>query len=73
MSALGILQFITVTYCYLNVSIAYQISLTIRVIVASAKGCFSKLKLLQNYLRSTMSQERLNGLTTCSIENDILA
>jgi hypothetical protein len=73
MSALGILQFITVTYCYLNVSIAYRISLTIPVIVASAKGCFSKLKLLQNYLRSTMSQERLNGLTTCSIENDILA
>ncbi|KAG6406201.1 hypothetical protein SASPL_133800 [Salvia splendens] len=33
---------------------------------------FSKLKLLKNYLRSTMLQDRLNGLATCSIEKGIL-
>ena len=33
---------------------------------------FSKLKLLKSYLRSTMTQERLNGLVTIAIENDIL-
>jgi hypothetical protein len=31
------------------------------------------LKLLKIYLRSNMSQERLNVLATCSIEKDILA
>jgi hypothetical protein len=32
----------------------------------------SKLKLSKNYLRSTISQERLNGLAMCTIEKDIL-
>ncbi|KAG6425970.1 hypothetical protein SASPL_110181 [Salvia splendens] len=65
-------EFITVEDCYPNVSIAYRILLTIPVTVASAERSFSKLKLLKNYLRSTMSQDRLNGLATCSIENGIL-
>ncbi|KAG6407688.1 hypothetical protein SASPL_130685 [Salvia splendens] len=72
MSAPEIFQFITVEDCYPNVSIAYRILLTIPVTVASAERSFSKLKLLKNYLRSTMSQDRLNGLATCSIENGIL-
>ena len=42
------------------------------VTVASAERSFSKLKLLKSYLRSTMSQERLNGLAMISIENDFL-
>jgi hypothetical protein len=42
------------------------------VTVASAERSFSKLKLLKNYLRSTMSQERLNGLATLSIEKRFL-
>jgi hypothetical protein len=58
--------------CYPNVTVAYQILLTVPVIVASTERSFSKLKLLKNYLRSTMSQERLNGLAMCSIEKDIL-
>ena len=58
--------------CYPNVTVAYRILLTITVTVASAERSFSKLKLLKNYLRSTMSQERLNGLVMCSIEKDIV-
>ena len=42
------------------------------VTVASAERSFSKLKLLKNYLRSTMSQERLNGLATLCIEKRML-
>jgi hypothetical protein len=42
------------------------------VTVASAERSFSKLKLLKNYLRSTMSQERLNGLATLCIEKGLL-
>jgi hypothetical protein len=55
MSALEILQFIIVAECYPNISIAYPILLIIHVIVASAERSFFKLKLLKNYLRSTMS------------------
>jgi hypothetical protein len=73
MSALEILQFIIVADCYPNVSIACRILLTILVTVGSAERTFSKLKLLKNYLRSTMSQKRLNGLATCSIDKVILA
>ncbi|XP_022003071.1 zinc finger MYM-type protein 1-like [Helianthus annuus] len=51
---------------------AYKVLLTIPVTVASAERSFSKLKLLKTYLRSTMSQERLNGLATISIESEIL-
>jgi hypothetical protein len=46
--------------------------LTMHVTVESAERNFSKLKLIKTYLRSSMSQERLNGLTTLSIENDML-
>ena len=72
MSAPEILQFVTTVDCYPNVSIAYRILLTIPVTVASDERSFSKLKLLRNCLRSTMLQERLNGLAMCSIEKDIL-
>jgi hypothetical protein len=40
--------------CYPNVLIAYRILFTISMTVALAEKIFSKLKLLRNYLRSTM-------------------
>jgi hypothetical protein len=39
--------------------------------VASAERSFSKLKLLRSYLRS-MKQERLNGLVTIALQNDVM-
>jgi hypothetical protein len=58
--------------CYPNASIAYIILFILLVTVASAERSFSKLKLLKDYLRSTMSQERLNGLVTLCIEKKLL-
>uniref|UniRef100_A0A7N0UCP2 HAT C-terminal dimerisation domain-containing protein n=1 Tax=Kalanchoe fedtschenkoi TaxID=63787 RepID=A0A7N0UCP2_KALFE len=71
-SSLKILEFVKVADCYPNVMIAYRILLTVPVTVASAERSFSKLKLLKTYLRSSMSQERLNDLGILSIEKDML-
>ncbi|XP_042407456.1 uncharacterized protein LOC121997220 [Zingiber officinale] len=55
-----------------NSFITYKILLTIPVTVASAERSFSKLKLLKSYLRSTMTQTRLNALAMISIESEFL-
>lgn len=67
-----IVEFVKDMDCFPNVLIAYRILLTVPVIVASVERSFSKLKLLKSYLRSTMSQERLNGLAILSIEKEML-
>jgi len=46
--------------------------LTIPVIVASVERSFIKLKLLKSYLRSIMTQERLNDLAMIALESDML-
>jgi hypothetical protein len=72
MSAMEIFEFVRRMDCYPNIFVAYQILFTIPITVATAERSFSKLKLLKNYLRSTMSQERLNGLATLCIEKKLL-
>jgi len=53
--------------------IAYRIMLTISISVASiTEKSFSKLKIIKIYLRSTMSQQKLNELTLLSIEKKML-
>jgi len=44
--------------------------LTLPVTVASAERSFSQLKLIKAYLRSTMAQDRLDGLSMLAIERD---
>jgi len=46
--------------------------LTISVSIASVERSFSKLKLIKSYLRSIMSQQKLNRLNLLSIEKNIL-
>lgn len=55
-----------------NVFIALRILITLPVSVASGERSFSKLKIIKSYLRSATSQERLSGLATLAIENDVL-
>lgn len=49
---------------------AILLFLTLPVTVAMAERSFSKLKLIKNYLRSTMSEERLCDLSLISIEQE---
>ncbi|KAI4975647.1 hypothetical protein ZWY2020_049254 [Hordeum vulgare] len=70
--AMEIFEYVRDIGCFPNILITYRILVTVPVTVASAERSFSKLKLLKNYLRSTMSQKRLNGLATLCIEKDKL-
>lgn len=54
-----------------NACIALSMFCTLPVTVASAELSFSKLKLIKNYLSSTMAQVRLSSLATISIETDL--
>jgi glycopeptide antibiotics resistance protein len=64
MSTIEILEFFKVTYCYPNISFGYRILLTmpVTIILHMQKEVFSKFKLLKNHLKSSMSEEMLNGL-----------
>lgn len=55
-----------------NTAIALRILLTLPVSVAIGERTFSKLKIIKNYLRSTMLQQRLSFLAIVSIEHEIL-
>jgi hypothetical protein len=72
LSAMEIFEHIIDVDCYPNASIAYRILFIVPIIVASVERSFSKLKLPKNYLRSAMSQERLNGLASLCIEKKVL-
>ena len=55
-----------------NLSTAIRILMTLASSVASCERSFSKLKLIKNYLRSTMAQNRLSSLALMSVESTIL-
>lgn len=56
---------------YPNIEIALRIFLTMPVSVASCERTFSKLKIIKNYLRSSMCENRLTNLAILSIEYEI--
>jgi hypothetical protein len=72
MGPVEILKFLKRHDCFPNASIAYRVLLTIPVTVALVERSFSKLKLLKSYLRSTMTQQRLNDLATIALESELL-
>lgn len=61
-------------YCnefFPNIKILLQIFATSPVSTATAERSFSTLRRLKNYLRSTMSEVRLNGLAMLNIHKEI--
>ena len=63
----------TITYgIFPNVDIALRILKTMAITNASSERSFSCLKRIKNYLRSSMSEKRLNNLTILSIESNKL-
>ncbi|KAK9714019.1 hypothetical protein RND81_06G065900 [Saponaria officinalis] len=72
LGSMDILKFLKRKSYFPNTFIVYRILLTIPVTVASAERSFSKLKILKSYMRSTILQERLNGLALIAIEKDLL-
>ena len=48
-----------------------QIFATIPVTTATAERSFSSLRLLKTYLRSTMKEDRLNGLALMAVHKDV--
>ena len=54
-----------------NLTVSLRMFLTVPATIASAEKSFSKLKLIKNYLRSSMGQDRLIYLARLSIESDI--
>uniref|UniRef100_H3ACY8 HAT C-terminal dimerisation domain-containing protein n=1 Tax=Latimeria chalumnae TaxID=7897 RepID=H3ACY8_LATCH len=56
---------------YPNIEVALRICLALPVTVASCEWSFSKLKLVKNYLRSSIGQQRLSNLAILSIEHTL--
>ena len=48
---------------------AYRLLLTLPISVASCERSFSKLKLIETYLRSTLAQDKLTSLALLGIEH----
>ena len=61
----------TVLGTYPSISILLRIFATLPVTTATGERSFSALKYIKNYLRSTMGEERLNGLAHMYINRDI--
>ena len=53
-----------------SIFVLLQILATIPITTCQCERCISRLRLLKTYLRSTMTQERLNGLAMLSIHRD---
>ena len=55
-----------------NVEIAIRMFMSVMVSNCSGEQSFSKMALIKNKLRSTMSDRRLSALELLSVDNDVL-
>ena len=64
------LQATNLVLSFLALAALCTLFVTLPVTVATAERSFPKLKIIKNYLRSTMRQDRLDELAMTAIEND---
>ena len=70
MASFLIVENTSLTTTYPDVCTAYMMHMTVSVTVATAERYFSRLKLIKNFFRSSISQKRLRGLALLLIENE---
>jgi len=63
-----IVDYAALSSAFSDVITALLLFITLSVTVASAERSFSKLKIIKNYLRNSMGQDRLCGLSLLAIE-----
>ena len=56
---------------YPNLHRLICIAATVPVTIASCEGCHSKVKIVNNYMRATMAEDRLQSLVLISSERDL--
>lgn len=66
-----LLELVPLKAAFPNLIQLLQIALTISVSTAKCERTFSTLKRIKSYLRTTMSEERLNNMPILSIEHDL--
>lgn len=70
---LEVIQFIVNNNNFVpNIAVTLRIVLTTPVTVASGERNFSKLKIINSYLRFSMNQEGLNDLAIISIKKEVM-
>ena len=70
----GFVELLLITNSYMEsefseVITALTLFLTLPVTVATAERSFSKLKIIKNYLRNTMTEDRLSELAVLAIDS----
>ncbi|CAF2878814.1 unnamed protein product [Rotaria sp. Silwood2] len=63
----------TVGHAYPRASLVYNFLITLPVTVASNERSFSKMKIIKNYLRNALKNEKFVHLMLCVVESDILS
>jgi hypothetical protein len=58
---------------YDNLYMAYKVLLTLSITQVHCERCFSKLKIVKNRLRSSLTAEHLQSFVLLSVEKDLLA
>ena len=70
-NVLAALKFATDLETFPSIAVLLQIYATLPVTTATSERSFSALKYIKNYLRSTMSDSRLNELALLYVHRDI--
>ena len=61
-----------VGHLYPKLSSVYNYIFTFSITTATSERSFNKMKLIKNYLRTTLSNEKLEYLLLCAVQRDLL-